>query len=149
MAEYRAVIEHIVHDVVAGHVLVLAKGHQQVGKGLLRNVTGAYGFSQRDKDRMARLAPVAGVEFPAPQIQQRERLLAIPYLIAQVIRDAAVGIDAVEVRPQPGRQKPRGHMEILVVGGGQALAVGARLFKRRALLGNAVLRRQRGPSALY
>ena len=101
------------------------------------------------KTGMARLAAITGVELPAPQIEQRQGLLAIPHLIAQVIRDAAVGIDAVEVRPQPGGQKPRGHMKVLVVGGGQSLAVGARLFQGRALLGDAVFRRQRGPAAFY
>ncbi len=101
------------------------------------------------KTGMARLTAVTGIELAAPQIEQRQRLLSIPYLIAQVIRDAAVGIDAVEVRAQPGGQKPRGHMKVLVVGGGQPLAVGARLFQSWALLGDAVFRRQRGPAALY
>src|SRR6202453_3592350 len=40
-------------------------------------------------------------------------------------------------------------MKVLVVGGGQALAVVARLFQGRTLLGDAVFRRQRGPTALY
>jgi hypothetical protein len=98
---------------------------------------------------VARLAPVTGIELPAPQVEQRQRLFAIPDLIAQVIGDAAVSIDAVEVRPQPGRQKPRGYMKVLIVGSGQPLAVGARLFQGRALLGDAVFRRQRGPAAFY
>jgi hypothetical protein len=98
---------------------------------------------------MARLTAVTGVELAPPQIQQRQGLLAIPHLIAQVIRDAAVGIDAVEMRPQPDGQKPRGHMKVLVVRGGQPLAVGTRLFQGRTLLGDAVFRRQRGPTALY
>ena len=145
----RTVIQHIAHSRIAGHCLVLAKSHQQVGEGLLRNVAGVDRLGQRDEYRVASLTPIAGVQFPAPQIQQRQGLLAIADLIAQVVGDAAVGIDAVEMGPQPWRQKPRGHVEIFVVRGGQPPAVGTGLLQGRALLRHAVFRGQSGPAAFY
>jgi hypothetical protein len=100
------------------------------------------------KTRMARLPFVAGVQFLAPLIEQRQRLRAVADLIAQIVRDAAVGIDGMKVRAQRLGQKPRSHVEVFVVRLGQMLAPGARLIQRRRDCGNAIAGRQRGPALL-
>ena len=39
----------------------------------------------------------------------------VAYLVAQVVRPAAVGVEIVEMLVQPLRKQPRDHVEILVV----------------------------------
>ncbi len=107
----------------------------------------ADGFGQRDKYRMARAAFVAGVQFAAPQIEQRKGLRGVAHFVAQIVGDAAVGVDGVKMRTQRLGQKPRGHVEVLVVRLGQLLAPGASLFKRGRHIGNAIIGGQRGPAA--
>ena len=102
MAEYRAYSSTSVHRPIARHRLILTKSDQQVGKRLLRNLARANRLGESDKYRVARLAAVAGIELASPKVEERERLLAIPDLIAQIVRDAAIRVDAVKVRPQPG-----------------------------------------------
>ena len=73
-----AVRQHIVHGGVAGDGLVLAKAVSRSANGSLGMRAGADGFGQRDKDRMARAALIAGIEFPAPQIEQGQGLRRSP-----------------------------------------------------------------------
>jgi hypothetical protein len=68
---------------------------------------------------MARAAFVAGIEFAAPQVKQRQCLRRRAHLVAQIVGDAAVGVDGVKVRTQRLGQKPRGYMEVFVVRLGQ------------------------------
>jgi len=69
----------------------------------------------------------------------------ITHLVAQVIGDAAIRVDAVEVGPQLAGQEPGGDREILVVASGQTLAIGPCLGQRWREFGNSVFRRQRLP----
>ena len=101
-----AVGQHILHGVVARDGLVLAKGGQQIGKRLLGNGAGANGLGQRNKDRMTRAAFVAGIQFASPQIEQSQRLRRVAHFVAQIVGDAAVGVDRVKMRPQRLGQKP-------------------------------------------
>ena len=142
-----AVAEHVVHGGVARDGLVLAKGDEQIGERLFGNGAGADGFGQRDKDRMARAALVAGVQFPAPQIEKRQSRGVVADFVAQIVGDAAVGVDGMKVRPQRLGQEPRGDVEVFVVRLGQVAAVGAGFFERGRNIGNAIARRQRSPAA--
>ena len=87
------VAQYLVHGGVTRDRLVLAEGDEQIGERLFGNVAGADGLGQRDKDRMTRPAFVAGVELAPPQIEKREGYGAVAYLVTQIVRDAAVGVD--------------------------------------------------------
>ncbi len=142
-----AVAQHVVHGLVARDGLVLAKGDEQIGERLLGNRAGADGFSQRDKHRMARAAFVAGVQFPGPTDREApERGGRVADFVAQIVGDAAVGIDGMKVRPQRLGQKPRGDVEVFVVRLGQLPALGARFFERGRDVGNAIRRPAAQPS---
>jgi hypothetical protein len=84
---------------------------------------------------MTRVALVAGVQLLIPLLEQCQRLLAIANLVAEVVRDAAIGIDGVEVRAKLFGQKPTGYVEVFVVRLGQMLAPGASLSQRGATAG--------------
>ena len=142
-----AVGQHVLHGSKARDGLVLAKGDQQIGERLLGNRARANGLGQRNKHRMTRAAFVAGIEFATPQIEQRQRLRGVANFVAQIVGDAAVGVDGMKVRTQRLGQKPRGDVEILVVRLGQPLAPGARFFERRRNIGNAITGRKRSPAA--
>src|SRR5215472_4218840 len=101
-----AITENVVYRLEACNGLVLTEGDEQVGERFFRNVAGANRLSERYKYGMARLAAIAGVEFFAPEIEQRERLFTIADLVSQIIGDAAIGINTVKVRTQAFRQKP-------------------------------------------
>src|SRR5580658_788587 len=87
---------------------------------------------------MARGSRVAGVEFGFPLIEQRERGGSVGDLVAEIVRDAAVGVDVDKVLAQAARQKPRGDGEIFVVGAGQAGAVLLRFGQGRRGRGDGV-----------
>src|SRR5579872_1333671 len=84
-----------------------------------------------------------------PFVQQRQRLRGVADFIAEIIRNAAIGVDIVEMLMQMLRQKPRHYRKVFVVTLGQALAVGIRLSQRRSRLGSSILRRQRLPASLH
>ncbi len=109
------VVENLVHGFEARDRLVLAEGYEQIGERIFGNVADANCFSESYKYRMPGFAAIAGVEFLSPEIEQSQRLLAVPHFVAEIVGDAAVGVDAVKVRAQALGQKPRGHVEIFVV----------------------------------
>jgi len=49
---------------------------------------------------MGGFAFITSIEFFIPLVEEREGLLSIPCFVAQVVRDAAIGVDGVEVRAQ-------------------------------------------------
>ena len=142
-----AVVDHAVHGFVARNTLVLAKSDEQIGERLLGNGAGADGFRKRDEDWMARAALVAGVEFPAPQVEKRESLGFVGDLIAEIVGDAAIRVDGIEVRLQIRGQEPCGDVEVFVVRLGQVATVLAGLIERGRSCGNSIARRERIPAA--
>ena len=48
-------------------------------------------------DLMARLAAITGVELPSPEIKQGEGLGGVSDFVAEIVGDAAVSVDAMEV----------------------------------------------------
>jgi hypothetical protein len=90
-------------------------------------------------------AEIGRVQLGLPRIQQRQRLLRIAYLIAQVVGDPAIHINVVEVLVQVPGQKPGNDREVLVMRVRQARAVLLSFFQRRSVLRDSVLRRQRLP----
>jgi len=49
---------------------------------------------------MAGAAFVAGVELAAPEVEKREGDGGVTYFIAQIVGDAAIGVDGMEVRAE-------------------------------------------------
>ena len=90
---------------------------------------------------------VRGVQFLLPAVKQRKRNLRVADLVAQIVGDAAIGINIEEMLMQVLRQKPGGDRKVLVVRGRQPPAISARLLQRWRDSGNGVLRRQAGPPA--
>ncbi len=72
---------------------------------------------------------VGGVQFGFPCIQQRQRLLRIANLIAEIVGDPAIGVDVVEMLMQMLGQKPGDDREVLVMRVRQPRAVLLRLFQ--------------------
>src|SRR5688572_14440293 len=83
---------------------------------------------------------IGGVKSRFPGVEKVERVLLVGDLIAEIVGDATVSVDAVEMRAQALGQKPGGDGKILVVRPRQALAPRLRLGKRRPLGGRTVLR---------
>src|SRR5215813_5188202 len=81
---------------------------------------------------------ITRVEFRFPLSEQFQRLLWVAHLVAEIVGDATVSIDVVEMLSQPCRQKPGGDGKVLVVRFGQALAVNLSLRQRWRHLGNAI-----------
>src|ERR1019366_9289394 len=118
-----AIGQHVVESFEACDSLILAEGAEQVGKLVLGNGELAYGLGQSDEDRMSWSAVVTGVEFALPLIQQFERGGGVADFVAQVVGDAAVGVEVEEMLAEAAGKKPAGDGKILVVGAGQAGAV--------------------------
>jgi hypothetical protein len=118
--------------------LILAKGGQQVSERLLRDGAGTDGFAERDKDWMTRAAFIASVQLAAPLVKQSQGLCRRAYLISQIVRDPAVGINGVEVGAQHFGQKPCGYMKVFIMRLGQIAAPGAGFFERWRHCRNAI-----------
>ena len=118
-----AIGQDVVESFEAGDGLILAEGDEQVGEFVLGNVEKADGFRERDEDGMLRDAFVAGVEFALPLVEQFERGGGVADFVAQIVGDAAVGVDVEEMLAQAAGKKPAGDGEVFVVGAGEAGAV--------------------------
>src|SRR5580698_2909913 len=103
-----AVGEHVVECFEASDGLVLAEGAEQVGKFVLWDFELAHGFCERDENRVTRSSRVAGVEFGLPLIEERERGGGVADFVAEIVGNAAVGVDVNEVLAQAARKKPCG-----------------------------------------
>jgi len=77
-----AVCEHIIECLETGDGLVLPEGDQQIGKLVFRDRKLSYCLGQRHKNRVQRIAVVAGIQLPLPFIQQRQRCCRISDFIA-------------------------------------------------------------------
>jgi len=77
------------------------------------------------------LAGIAGVEFLAPLIEKGQRCGGGADFVAKIVRNAAVGVDGVEVRAQGLGEKPGGDVEVFVVGFGEVPTPGLGFFERR------------------
>ena len=125
-----AIGQDVVEGFEARDGLILAEGDEQVGEFVLGNVELAHGFSQRHEYWMFRSAFVAGIEFVLPLIEEFERGRGVADFVAQIVGDAAVGVDVEEMLAQAAGKEPTGDGEIFVVGAGQAGAVFAGLGER-------------------
>ncbi len=107
---------------------------------MLRDIELAHGVAQRDEHRMARRSGVALLQLGFPLVEQEQRLLLVADFIAKVIGDSAIGVDVVEVLVQMFGQKPGDDREVLVMRVREAGGVLLRLFERRSMRGDGVLR---------
>ena len=87
---------------------------------------------------------VALVQHRAPGLQQSQGGGGVGNLVAQVVGDAAEGVDALEVRAHALGQEEGGDVEVLVVGGGECVAPGAGFVERGALVRRQILGRRAG-----
>lgn len=92
------------------------------------------------------LASIAGIELLLPNIEQRQRLCLARYFVSQIVRNAAVGIDAMKMRPQLLRQKPRSDVKVLIVRLSQFASILLRLRQRWGAIRHPIRRRKRRPS---
>src|SRR5579864_8877023 len=119
--------QNVVKGFKASDGLILAESAQEIGEFMFGDIELAHGLGKSHKNRMSRVAVVTGVELTLPLIQQCERGGGITDFVAEVVGDAAVGVDVEEMLAQPARKKPAGDGEILVVRAGQPGAVFASL----------------------
>ena len=118
-----AVSDEVFKALITRRCLVLAKSLEQICKRIPGYVASFYGLGQRHKYRVTSAAEIAGIKFRFPFVEQLQRKLRISDLIAQIVRDPAVGVDTVEVRLQAPREKPGSNGEVLVMRACQPLAV--------------------------
>jgi len=95
---------------------------------------------------MAGAALVAGIEFAAPEVEEGEGLRGVANFVAEIIRDAAIGVDGVEVGSEALGQEPGGDVEILVVSFGEVLAPGTGFGEGGCFIGNAIGRWESRPA---
>jgi hypothetical protein len=88
--------------------LILAEGAEEIGELVFGDIELAHGFGESDEDRMSRVPDVTGVELALPLIQQRERGGGITDFVAEVVGDAAVGINIEKVLAQAPGKEPGG-----------------------------------------
>ena len=90
---------------------------------MLGDVELADGFRESYEYRMLRSAVVAGVEFALPLIEEFERGGGVSDFVAEIVGDAAVGVDVEEMLAQAAGKEPAGDGEIFVMRAGEAGAV--------------------------
>ena len=150
-----AISEQIVEALVAEDRLVLAERRQQIGKLMLGNSELPDGFGQRDKNRMRRtlaarlrrLQPaIHGAQFFFPAVKQSQSYLCVADLIAEIVGDAAVGVNIEKMLMQSPGKEPARDRKILVVSPRQSRTVSARLGDVGSLRGDAIGCRQTRPA---
>jgi hypothetical protein len=101
--------------------LVLDEGAEEVVEERARKVAGFDGGAEGDEDGMLRSLGrvVTLVEHVAPGFEQTECRGGVGYFIAEVVGDAAKGVDALEVRADAFRQKEGGDVKVFIVRGGE------------------------------
>ncbi len=126
------VAEEVVDGIEAGEINVGAKGAEQIGEGLARDIEAPRGIGQSDEDRMARGAGVGGVELVLPIVEPREAFGGSGRVfVGEVIGDAGVSVNRVHVRAHRARHQPRGDGKVFVMGAGEPSAPGVGLDEIR------------------
>src|ERR1019366_4989711 len=125
-----AVGEDMVEGFETGDGLVLAEGDEEIGEFVLGNGELFHGLCQRDENGMARVAVVAGIEFSLPLIEQGERCSRFSNFVAEVVGDAAIGVDVQEILTEFPGQKPGRHGKVFVMRAGELAAIFSRLLER-------------------
>ena len=141
-----AVGEDVVESLEASDGLVLAESDEEIGELVLGDFELPDGLGQGDKNGMARIAVVAGLEFGLPLVEQGQGGRRITDFVAEIVGDAAIGVDVEEILTEMFGQKPGGDGEIFVVGAGEVAAVGAGFVQRRGVGGNGIGGGQAGPA---
>src|SRR5258708_26466604 len=99
-----------------------------MGEELTRDTTLADGFVEGDEDWMHR--PLGGVvtlvQHRSPGVEQTQGNGWVGNFVPQVVGDPAVGVDALEVRPDFPRQEKGCDVEVLIVRGRKLVAPGLR-----------------------
>jgi hypothetical protein len=124
---------------VLGLDLVLAEGVKEIVEEGAGKVAGGDRLVKGDEDGMAGAVGrvVALVEHLAPCVEKLEGNGGAGDFVAEVVGDAAEGVNALEVGADAFGEEEGGDVEVLVVGGGEGVAPGAGFFE-----GGAVLRCQ-------
>ena len=91
---------------------------------------------------------VASIEFAFPFVEQLHRYGGVAGFVGEIVGDAAVSVNIIEMLPQALRQEPCRDGEILVVVARQPLAISVSILQCRRLRGNGIFRRKRGPDLI-
>jgi len=79
-------------------------------------------------------------------VEQGEGCGGVADFVAEIVGDAAVGVDVEEILAEVFREEPGGYGEIFVVGACKVAAVGLGLFQRRCGLRDGVGGGEAGPA---
>lgn len=96
-----AIPQHLIECIEAGDGLILAERAEQVRKFVFGNIEPADGFSQGDQNRMSWHTVVTSVELAFPLLKQFEGGGAVADFVAQIVGDAAVGVDIEKMLTKP------------------------------------------------
>src|SRR5579863_10196371 len=91
-----AVGEDIVEGFETSDRLVLTEGREEIGEFVFWDVELFDGFGERNENGMARNALIAGIEFGLPFVEQGEGCAGVSDFVAQIVGDAAIGVDVEE-----------------------------------------------------
>ncbi len=99
------------------------------------------GLVQGDEDGVegALGVVVALVEHLTPGIEETKGGGGVGYFVAEIVGDAAVGVDALEVGADFCWEEEGGYVEVFVVSGGEMTAPGAGFGEGGAVFGREVL----------
>src|SRR6516164_3290748 len=141
-----AVAEQVGEAWIAGDNLVLAKGLKKIRKLMPRDTELLHGFAQRYEYWMTRLPVVTARQFGLPLVEQQERLLLVADFIAEVVGDATVSVDVIEMLVQVLGKKPSDDRKIFVVRGGEFPAIFLGLGESRRHVRDSIFGRKCAPA---
>ena len=123
-----AVVVDLLEAPVTSNGLILDESPDKVRKRLPGQRAGPDRILEGHEDRMACLTGVHGLHFGVTPVEQFQASGSIVYLIRQVIRPTAEGVDVVEILVEVFREQERDYVEIFVVVMGEPTGIGERFL---------------------
>jgi len=117
----RAVVEQLIPGFVAGDVLILFEGENEVFEWAKRQVLRADGFAELFEDRMMRFSGGAEAEFLTRELEERQSPVARGFAdslrVREIVDQTAVGVDGSKVRAEIDGHKRAENGEVFLIAG--------------------------------
>jgi hypothetical protein len=108
---------------------------------VLRDLALTHGFREGYEDGVLRCASVTRIKLTLPLIKEFEGGGGVSDFVAEIVRDAAVGVDVEEMLAQAAGQEPTSDGEIFIMRAREAGTVFTRLNERGGRGGDSVFGR--------
>jgi len=124
VSAFGAVVEELGEVLVAGEGLVLFEGAEEVVEGLEGDIVAGDGVGEGGEDGGVRVSGEAGQELGAELLEELEGFGAVGDFVAEVIGDAAEGVDVAEILAEVLGEEDGDDAEVFIVGVGEGAGVG-------------------------